>query len=48
MKAYAAKLFAESKDLSGTLGEKYLQKSRGLQHYDKADVRFLPKVSGID
>jgi len=48
MKAYAAKLFAESKDLSGTLGEKYLHETRGLNHYREADIRFLPKVSGID
>ena len=46
MHQYAQSLYAKSKPIHGTLAEKYLIKERGLHHYNSANVRFLPSISG--
>ena len=46
MKRYAQSLYADSKPLAGTLGERYLKSQRRLGYLAGADVRYLPAVKG--
>lgn len=45
--AYALKLYAESRPITGTLAERYLKEHRGLMHYKDANLRFIPAISTL-
>lgn len=44
-KAYAEKLYRQSMPIKGTIAERYLKEYRKLNHYNEADLRFVPKIS---
>lgn len=46
-KSYAEKLVKQSQAIEGTLAEIYLKNHRGINQYQGADLRFLPKISTL-
>ena len=46
-KSYAQKLVKQSQTIEGTLADAYLKNHRGINQYQGADLRFLPKVSTL-
>lgn len=46
-KLYAEKLVKQGQAIEGTLAEAYLKNHRGINQYEGADLRFLPKISTL-